>query len=293
MTSSEARTLLRPGDRAGLIAGAGALPADVADALARIGFPPFVIIVEGEGEHTERLKAYPHRWMPVEQFASFLPVLKAEGVTHALMAGAVTQRPRLGSVRWSFRHLRLIPRAARALRKGDDGLLKEIVSYAEEHGVAIVGPQQLVPDLVAVEGPLTEILPTAADQRDIDAALAAARALGRLDVGQAAVAIGGRVVALEGVEGTDAMLARVASLRNHPRLAGKKRGVLVKCAKPNQELRMDLPAIGPATVQRAHEAGLAGIGVEAGRSFVLEQEETAALANRLGLFIVGLPGAEE
>lgn len=292
MTNSEARTLLRQGDRAGLIAGAGTLPADVAAALAQSGFPPFVIIVEGDGEPTERLKAYPHRLMPVEQFASFLPTMQAAGVTHAVMAGAVTRRPKLGSVPWGIRHLRLLPRAARALRRGDDGLLKEIVRYAEEHGVKIVGPQELVPDLVAREGALTRAKPSAADGLDIEAALAAARALGRLDAGQAAVAIGGRVVALEGVEGTDAMLARVASLRSHPRLAGRKRGVLVKCAKPNQELRMDLPAIGPATVRAAHDAGLAGIGVEAGRSFVLEQAETVALAERLGLFVVGLPGGE-
>lgn len=292
MTSSEPRTLLRQGDRVGLIAGAGTLPADVAEALAYSGFPPFVIIVEGEGEPTERLKAYSHRAMPIEQFVSFLPIMQSEGVTHAVMAGAITRRPKLGSVPWGLRHLRLLSRAARALRKGDDGLLKEIVRYAEEHGVRIVGPQELVPDLVATEGPLTKVGATATDMRDVEAALEAARALGRLDVGQAAVAIGGRVVALEGVEGTDAMLARVASLRSHPRLAGKTRGVLVKCAKPNQELRMDLPAIGPATVEAAHHAGLAGIGVEAGRSFVLEQNETVALADRLGLFIVGLPGGE-
>jgi DUF1009 family protein len=292
MTSSEAHATLLPGDRVGLIAGAGALPADVARALAQRGFPPFVIIVEGEGAPAEPLKAFPHRVMPLEEFASFLPVMRAEGVTHAVMAGAVTRRPRLASVPWGLRHLRLLPRAVRALRKGDDGLLREIVRYAEEHGVRIVGPQELVPDLLTSEGCLTKAKPTAADTRDVEAALEAARALGRLDAGQGTVAIGGRVIALEGVEGTDAMLARVAELRSHPRLAGKTRGVLVMCAKPNQVLRLDLPAIGPATVAAAHAAGLAGIGVEVGRTFVLEQAETVALADRLGLFVVGLPGDE-
>ena len=292
MISSNGPVSLRTGDRVGLIAGAGTLPADVAEVLARTGFPPFVVIVEGDGEATERLAAFPLRRMPIEDFASFLPLMRAEGVTHVVMAGSVTRRPRLAAVPWGMRHLRLLPRAARALRKGDDGLLKEIVNYAEEHGIAIVGPQDLVPDLVASEGRLTKLTPKEADRKDIAAAREAAKALGRLDVGQGAVAIGGRVIALEGVEGTDEMLARVASLRSHPRLAGKKRGVLVKCAKPGQELRMDLPAIGPATVEAAHRAGLAGIGVEAGRSFVLDQAKTIALADRLGLFIVGLPGGD-
>jgi DUF1009 family protein len=99
-------------------------------------------------------------------------------------------------------------------------------------------------------------------------------------------------VALEDIEGTDALLARIGTLRGHGRLAGRKRGVLVKCAKPGQELRADLPTIGLATVEAAHAAGLAGIAVEAGRSFVLQQAETIARADELGLFIVGVGTAE-
>jgi DUF1009 family protein len=96
---------------------------------------------------------------------------------------------------------------------------------------------------------------------------------------------------LEDIEGTDALLARAKALRNHGRLAGRRRGVLVKCAKPGQELRADLPTIGLATVEAAHAAGLAGIAVEAGRSFVLQQAETIARADELGLFIVGINAA--
>ena len=105
---------------------------------------------------------------------------------------------------------------------------------------------------------------------------------------QAAVAVGGRAIALEGIEGTDGLLERVKALRGHGRIAGKKRGVLVKCAKPGQELRADLPTIGLATVEAAHEAGLAGIGIEAGRSFILDHDTTIARADALGLFILGL-----
>jgi DUF1009 family protein len=106
------------------------------------------------------------------------------------------------------------------------------------------------------------------------------------------VAIGGRAIALEGIEGTDAMLERVRSLRDHGRLAGKRRGVLVKCSKPGQEARTDLPSIGPRTVEEAHAAGLAGIAVEAGSSLVLNGPEMIHKADALGLFIIGLPPKE-
>ena len=142
-----------------------------------------------------------------------------------------------------------------------------------------------MPDLLAAEGPLTKAQPRKSDRRDIDAAYAAAKAIGALDIGQAAVAIGGRVIALEGVEGTDGLLERVQQLRGHGRLAGRTRGVLVKCAKPGQELRADLPSIGPQTVEAAHAAGLAGIGVEAGRSLVLDGAAVIARADALGLFV--------
>ena len=128
--------------------------------------------------------------------------------------------------------------------------------------------------------------------RDIEAAHAAAKAIGALDIGQAAIAIGGRTIALEGVEGTHGLLERTLELRGHGRLAGKTRGVLVKCAKPGQELRADLPSIGPQTVEAAHAAGLAGIAVEAGRSLILEGPVVLARANALGLFVYGLPAVE-
>ncbi len=139
---------------------------------------------------------------------------------------------------------------------------------------------------------MTRAAPSRRDMPDLKAALEAARAIGALDIGQGAVSIGGRVVAVEGIEGTDGLLARVKDLRGHGRIAGKKRGVLVKCAKPGQELRADLPTIGPATVLAAHAAGLAGIGVEAGHSLILDFGDMVERADALGLFVVGLPAGE-
>jgi DUF1009 family protein len=179
-----------------------------------------------------------------------------------------------------------------ALARGDDGLLKVVVRGLEARGFAVVGAHQIVPNLTAEEGPLTRLAPSRADWKDIEAAHQAAIAIGTLDIGQGAVAIGGRAIALEGIEGTDGLLARVKELRGHGRLAGKKGGVLVKCAKPGQELRVDLPSIGLQTVEGAHAAGLAGIAVEAGRSLVLDSAAVIAKADALGLFVVGLPAKE-
>ena len=127
-----------------------------------------------------------------------------------------------------------------------------------------------------------------ATARDLAAAFAAAKAIGALDIGQAAVAIGGRVVARRRHRGHRRPADRVRALRTHRRLAGAGAASLVKCAKPGQELRADLPAIGPQTVAAAHEAGLAGIGVEAGRSLVLDHDAVLRRAAELGLFVVGL-----
>ncbi len=143
--------------------------------------------------------------------------------------------------------LAVVPLVVSALAHGDDGLLKVVVRGLEARGFKVVGAHQVVPELVASEGLWTKTSPQKADWRDIEAARAAAEAIGALDIGQGAVAVGGRAIALEGIEGTDAMLERVRDLRGHGRLAGKARAACwVKCAKPGQELRADMPAVGPA-----------------------------------------------
>jgi DUF1009 family protein len=132
---------------------------------------------------------------------------------------------------------------------------------------------------------------TEADTRDAGQAMEAARAIGLLDIGQAAVAVGHRVVALEAAEGTDAMLGRIADMRAEGRLRWSgRRGVLVKRAKPQQDLRVDMPAIGPKTVEAVVRASLAGIVIEAGRVMIAERADTVAIAERTGTFIYGDDG---
>lgn len=289
MRSSEGRpsVALGSGDRVGLIAGSGQLPVDVAEGLNAAGHPPFVVIVAGEGQDAA-LESYEHVTISLERMAEVLPLMRREGVTHVVMAGGIGRRPRLAAMRPSRPLFALIVRLARGLARGDNALLSTLVGFLEEWGFKVVGAHELVPDLLAAEGVATRAQPTAKDRADLAAAFAAAKAIGALDIGQAAVAIGGRVVAVEDIEGTDGLLARLKTLRAHPRLASRPRGVLVKCAKPGQELRADLPSIGPQTVTAASEAGLAGIGIEAGRALVLDQHEVLRLADERGLFVIGL-----
>lgn len=280
--------------RVAIVAGGGHLPLEVADTLSQSGHDPFLVIVQGEVEPSSALFQRPHHLLTLEQTADLLSVLKRNGATHVVLAGSVGRRPRLTRLRPSVGLLRFAWRVVPALlRGGDDALLRSLVSLIEESGVKVVGAHQLVPDMLAAEGALTDARPNAEDRRDLDAAAEAARAIGRLDIGQGAVSIGGRVVALEGIEGTDGLLARVRELRSHGRIAGRKRGVLVKCAKPGQELRTDLPTIGPDTIEAAHAAGLAGIGLEAGRSLILEHGRVRQRADELGLFVTGLALEQE
>lgn len=291
MTTTEAARAspLRPGDRVAIIAGNGRLPEDIAESLVAHGHRPFVVQTMGEVKPDSTLHRYDGETLAVEEFPRLLPVLRSRGVTHVVMAGGITRRPDLRAVRPSLALLKLLPRALAALARGDDGLLRMLIGTLADAGIRVVGAHEIMPDLLATEGLLAGPTPLSSDRRDVDAALAAARAIGALDIGQGAVAIGGRVVALEGVEGTDGLLDRARALRGHGLLAGKTRGVLVKCAKKGQELRVDLPSIGPATVRHAHAAGLAGVGVEADRSLVLDAAEVLREAERLGVFVIGLP----
>lgn len=286
---TKARAALAAGDRVAIVAGSGRLPVDVAERLVAEGRTPLVLAIEGEADAAAFPEGATVRPVPLERLGTTPPLLRQAGITHLVLAGGVARRPAIHRLRLGLDVLTLLPRLAAAYARGDDGLLRAIIALIERRGLTVVGAHDLVPDLTAPEGLMSRKRPTRADWRDMAAAAEAARTLGALDIGQGAVAIGGRAIALEDIDGTDGLLARVRDLRDHGRLAGRRRGVLVKCAKPDQELRSDLPAIGPATVDGAKAAGLAGIAVEAGRAFVLDFARTVERADRAGLFLYGLP----
>lgn len=290
MTRSERRAgiALAPADRLAIIAGHGQLPIELAQNVAAGGHRPFLVIIEGEVPPSSPLMDFEHATLVLEQVSELIPLLKRRKISHAVLAGGIERRPNWRAIRPTLSFFKFLPRAVKALRRGDDGLLRALVRAIESAGIKVLGAHEIVPDLLAPAGPMTRTLPQKSDWRDIRAAFEAARAIGRLDIGQAAIAVGGRAVALEGIEGTDGLLERMRSLRPHGRIAGVTRGVLAKCAKPGQELRADLPAIGPTTVDAAHAAGLVGIAVEAGHSLVLGYAKVIERADELGLFVIGI-----
>ncbi|ASY56234.1 MULTISPECIES: LpxI family protein [Sinorhizobium] len=279
--------LPRSSGRLAIIAGAGALPHHVAEAARRQGEDPFVIALSREADGD--WSGFDHATLAIGDFAAISKAFAAEGIDRVVLSGSVQRRPDWRDIRPTLKTLAKVPSVLRTLVSGgDDAVLRMAMDLIEASGARVIGAHEVVPDLLANAGPIGEHAPADEDRRDIEAGIAAANALGALDVGQGAVAVGGRVVALEGAEGTDAMLARVAELKADGRLSSRRRGVLVKLCKPQQDERADLPSIGPSTVAGAAAAGLAGIAVEAGRALVLERSTVIETANRRGLFVLGI-----
>lgn len=276
--------------RLAIIAGGGMLPHHVAEAARARGEKPYIIALSNETGLD--WSDFDHQFLGIGNFKAISAVFRNEGIDRVVLSGAVRRRPEWRDIKPTLKTLTKVPGVLKTLLSGgDDAVLKMAIELIEASGAHVIGVQDIIPELLAETGPLGANEPDQDDWKDIEIAAAAAVALGRLDVGQGAVAVGGRVVALEGPEGTDAMLARVATLRTEGRISTRRRGVLVKLCKPQQDLRADLPSIGASTIEGALAAGLAGIAVEAGRALVLERSEMIAQANDAGIFVTGIDRA--
>lgn len=273
----------------GLIAGGGGLPVEIAEHCGRSGRPLFVVRLKGFAD--SKMAGYAGAEVGVAELGKCFKALKRAGCEVVCLAGNVA-RPDFTALMPDLRGLAVLPAAIAAAAKGDDALLRLLVREFEKEGFAVEGAHEVMDDLGLPAGPLGRCTPTEAQMADVERALSVAREIGRLDVGQAAVVCQGLVLAVEAQEGTDAMLARVATLPAHLRGSPSDcRGVLAKAAKPIQETRVDLPTIGLATIQAAARAGLGGIVGEAGRLLVLDRDEVIALADELGIFILGVEPA--
>ena len=270
----------------GLIAGGGDLPRAVAESARAEGRNVFVVALRGMcGDWA---KDFPHSWVSLGEPGHALKALKSAGASDVLLAGRV-ERPKFSELKLDAKGILVLPRVIAAARQGDDALLRMLTGLFEADGFRAVGVGEAAPGLVAQEGVLGRLTPNEDHKSDIARAFAIVRALGALDVGQAAAVCEGLALAVEAAEGTDAMIARITELRDALRgTPEKKRGVLVKALKPTQDAKTDMPVIGVETVRRAAEAGLAGIALEAGKSLIVDKRAVAAEADRLGLFVVGL-----
>ncbi|MFO0540880.1 MAG: UDP-2,3-diacylglucosamine diphosphatase [Phenylobacterium sp.] len=273
--------------RLGLIAGGGDLPLQIARHCVETGRPLFVVRLRGFADPT--MDAFPGEVVGLAEVGRCIRVLKQAGCESVCLAGNVA-RPDFAALKPDLRGMAMLPRLVLEARKGDDALLRAVLDEFRKEGFVIEGAHEARSDLVLGAGVLGRHVPDARHKVDIQRALEIARRIGELDIGQGAVVCDGLVLAVEAQEGTDAMLRRVAedvapALRGE---AGRRRGVLAKAPKPIQETRVDLPTIGPATVRGAAQAGLAGLVGEAGRTLVLDREALVALADELGLFVLGV-----
>jgi DUF1009 family protein len=275
---------MKPGPVA-IIAGSGTLPLHVAASAERAGHTVFVALLAGSADAAD-YGAFDHQTFGLGQFGALSKALTSRCILDAAFIGAVV-RPGITDIRPDMGLIRHWQTITAAFRKGDDGLLSVVVDILEAHGVRVVSALDLAPDLsIGNPGPVGARQPEGAARGEIDLGLELIAALSPFDVGQCVVVSDGRPVAIEGAEGTDAMLARVAEMRRNGRLKRETGGgVLIKAPKRGQNMRIDIPTIGPETVRRAAEAGLQGIAITVGEVIVADRQETIALADACGLFI--------
>jgi DUF1009 family protein len=264
----------------GIIAGGGAYPAQIIAACQQQGRPFHVLALDGQSDHPV-IETVPHTRVRLGAAAEAERVLREEGCEDVILAGHV-RRP-------SLREIRPDARAAKVLMKasmkawGDDSLLGAIIKEFEKSGFRVVGIESIFEDLLAPEGSMGRHQPDAEADTDIARGIEVARGLGTLDVGQSVVVQQGIVLAVEAIEGTDALLERCRTLRREG-----PGGVLVKLTKPGQDRRVDLPTIGVNTVRGSAAAGLRGIAVEAGGTQIIDRAAVVDAADDAGLFLIGI-----
>ena len=268
-------------DTLGIIAGSGPLPVHVARAAQAAGRDVFIIGLEGHAE-AARLAPFPHAFMRMGAAVRMLALLREKGCRDLVLVGPV-KRPSFRDLRPDGEGMRLVGRIGRAAFAGDDGLLKAVIRVLGEEGFRVVGAHEVLGGLIGRAGLLTKVAPDDQARSDIARGVAVCRALGSADVGQGCVVQAGIVLAVEAVEGTDAMLSRCG-----PLAWPGPGGVLVKLVKPGQDRRADLPTIGEQTVRSAIAAGLRGLAFEGGGTIIMDRGSMIAAADAAGFFIVGL-----
>ena len=265
----------------GIVAGGGTMPLQVAAACRATGRPYVAVLLEGF--------ARPADWAGVPQIAIRLGAagaaidwLKRQGARQLVLVGDI-RRPSILSLRPDAGAARHIARIGMKAFSGDDTLLSAIRQVLREEGFDPVGPTRFLAEAQAPSGLLTRAGPSAMALSDIARGVAVVRALGAVDVGQGAVVQQGLVLGVEAIEGTDALLARVGGLRRDG-----PGGVLVKLVKPGQDREVDMPALGPRTVENAIAAGLVGIAFEAEGALLLDRAAMVARADSAGLFLLAI-----
>jgi DUF1009 family protein len=268
----------------GLIAGLGRFPLELAAAARRRGHRLAAVAFEGLADPGLAARVDVCETLPLGQISRLLEVLRREGLRQVVLAGKVPKRvlfEAAGRLQPDARALALL----RALRdRSDDSILLAVAELLEGEGFELLGQADLAPELLAAEGPIGAVAATPAQRADVAFAWPIAKALGAVDVGQTVVVEGRAVLALEAIEGTDEAIRRGCAL-------GRGGACVVKVAKPGQDPRFDVPAVGLDTLRALRGGGAALLAVEAGATLVLEREALVAEADAAGIALLGVPAA--
>ena len=262
--------------RIGLIAGSGQFPIIFTQAAKKKGYDVYAVAYFNETarEIENHVKAV--QWLYLGQLKRLIRFFKQNGVSEAVMMGAIRKTRMFTDVRPDMKAIAVI---SKMRHTHDDNLLSTFARVLEEEGITIKASTFLVPELLAPEGCWTEQKPSRSERNDIDLGWRLAKEIGRLDIGQCVVVAGGSVLAVEAIDGTDTTIRRGGPL-------GNGSAVAVKVCKPNQDTRFDIPAIGTDTIKTMHKAGVRTLVVEAGKSIVFDRDEMIDLANRNGIVIL-------
>lgn len=267
----------------GIVAAGGPMPRLLADKVSASGRAVILIGLGGffdadPGDH-------PCKTFSPGEVGGVFAALRQAGCQEVVMIGNI-RRPRLADLRFDLGALRHLPVLFKIKGRGDDGAMRLVTNIFESGGFRVVSLKDVAPELAAPRGLIGTIVPDMAAAEAITFGFSLLRTLSAFDVGQAAVIHRRRVLAIEGAEGTTMMIERVGTLRDKSGEA-KRLGILVKTPKASQELRNDMPVIGPRTIDAAREAGLVGIAVLAGGVALAEPQILGARADAAGLFLVG------
>ncbi|MBS1061767.1 LpxI family protein [Gluconobacter wancherniae] len=270
----------------GILAGGGPLPSQVAERVLAEGRQVFIVGFQGFAD-PELLAPYPHKIIRLAAAGDILGTLHLHGCTELVLIGPV-RRPAWRDIRPDAEGARILAKLGRAIFAGDDGLLGAIVRVLENEGFRVRGAHEFLKQQTRLEGALGKKVPDETGFSDIRRGLKILSVMSCLDIGQGCVVQNGLVLAVEALEGTDVMLERCAQLKQVDSVGG----VLVKMPKTGQELRADMPTIGPVTITNAARSGLRGVAFQADGTILTDPAACIMEADRLGLFLYGLSEKE-
>lgn len=269
----------------GIIAGGGTVPKMLIEHCLKTKREFFVLAIENNADKALLDENIPHEWIRIGQAGTGFKRFAEEKVQDVVMIGTI-KRPSFKDLVPDWKTTAFFAKIGmKAL--GDDGILRALVKEIEAEGMSVRGVHEVMPEILVRKGVLGKHKPDKQAMADICRGVEVAAELGRLDVGQAVVVQQGLVLGVEGIEGTDELIRRCGDYKRKG-----DGGVLVKLRKPQQDMRIDLPTIGPRSVARAKESGLRGIAVHAGNALIVDEKEVIRLADKEGVFVIGVEPGE-